>query len=184
MNYEHGLSFRNFYEKLIDWAKENPDTIAGKHYHDITRKLGAKKYGKTIERVYMNPAFGNIEWPLEEGICLEVIREPERFYEETMSFINELGADNNIMKELISFQYSMLRKPFDSTRENTFSYDFYSYFRGADIGKYAPLEKKENTLVFNNTYPTSSLEDYGRRIVWFDRKNARVMYDTPEISRK
>ncbi len=184
MNYEHGLSFRNFYEKFIDWAKENPDTIAGKHYHDITRKLGAKKYGKTIERVYMNPAFGNIEWPLEEGICLEVIREPERFYEETMSFINELGADNNIMKELISFQYSMLRKPFDSTRENTFSYDFYSYFRGADIGKYAPLEKKENTLVFNNTYPTSSLEDYGRRIVWFDRKNARVMYDTPEISRK
>lgn len=182
MNYEHGLSFRNFYEKFIDWAKENPDTIAGKHYHDITRKLGAANYGKTIERVYYDPDFGNMEWPLEEGICLDIIRSPEKFYSQVESFLMSLGAENDIMKELISFQYSILRKPGDENYKTSFSYDFYEYFTNADVGKYEKLKKEENTLVFNNNYRTSSLEDYGRRIVWFDRKNARVLYGAPEIS--
>ena len=184
MNYEHGLSFRHFYEKFIEWAKDNPDTIAGRHYHEITRKLSAKKHGKTIERVYMDPAFGNIEWPLEEGICLEVIREPERFYRETENFLLNLGADEEIMKELIRYQFSMLRKPFDTKSEVTLAYDFYEYYNNSNIGKYKALEKKKNTLSFTNTYPTVSLEDYGRRIVWFDRKNARVMYDIPEITHR
>ncbi len=184
LHFEHGVPYKVFYEQLIRWAKAHPDTVLGDYYQTMYRNLSALDRGETISRAHYNPIFGEIDWPMEEGLCLEIMIKEQRFFDEMKSFINLFDADKEILGQLLDYQRSALRAPKDTETTRRYAYDFHTYFRNIDLLNYQPLQKKENDLTFTNAFRTKDLEDYAMRIVWFGRKSARVMYSESEIAQK
>ncbi|MBQ7638205.1 MAG: cobalamin-dependent protein [Clostridia bacterium] len=182
--YEKKLSYRTIYEKLIIWAKNKPETLLGEYLLLMINKLSAEKRGETISRSFFDPQFGDIDWPMEEGMALRIISDTERFFNEIRSFTTSFGIPQDICEELLRYQMLALRKPEDGETEADFSYDFHRFFRNIDLMNYSPLQKKKNTVFFRNGIETKDLADYAMRIVWFGRKSAKLMYSENEIEQE
>ena len=180
--YEHGITYRNFYETLIEFAKNNPETIFGKCISEISYKLSAEKRGEYISRMHINPIFGNIEYQLEEGIALEVTKEYDTFFEELLPAFRSFGFREEAFGEILRYQRLSVRRLGDKEKHGTFSYDIHKYFWDISVGKYTPLSQKENTLVFTNLYPTSTYQEYAKYNVWYGRKETKTLYLEKEIS--
>ena len=179
--YEEKVPYKTFYEKLIAWAEHRPDTLLGAFYAEIREKLGGLKRGETISRVHVNPAFGNIDWPLEEGMCLEIVTHADRFFDEIRDFLLGFGLAPALGKELLSYQFNILRKPEPGTVQAEYSVDLLRYFREIDLGAYEAPQHVKNTLTFDNRMAFSSLEDYAMKVVWFGRKSARILLRGDEL---
>ena len=179
--YESSISYKSFYEQLIEWAKHNPTTIIGQYYAEVVRKLGALETGGMISRVHINPVFGDIDWPLEEGMCLEIVSQADTFFREILPFLQSFQLQEAVLHDLTAYQRNILRTFGDTEKTLTLTYDFFNYFRQINIDAYQPLDKLKNILRFSNTVFTDSLEDFATKIVWYGRKSARIMYDEQEI---
>lgn len=178
---EKGMSYRGFYEKLIAFAESSPDTLIGECCAYITRNLTAYERGEMISRVFVDRRFGNIEFPMEEGMCLRVMTETDRAFEELTPFFDGLGIEKELCSELIRYQREWLRTPDETKKTVSYAYDLDAYFARLNVGEYAPLEKKTITVDYENSRPTSDLEDYAMRIVWYGRKSAATVYADGEM---
>lgn len=180
--FEHGVSYRAFYEKLISFAAAHPETVFGRCYAEIYHKLSAEKRGEYISRVHINPVFGNIEYQLEEGITLEVIREFKAFFDEFSPVFREFCPDDGRMEEVLRYQYASVRLPGETGKTADFSLDLLRYFRDISVGKYAPPEPLPNTVSFRNLYPTDGYWEYAKYNVWYGRKETRTLYSDKETT--
>ena len=179
--YEKGLSFRAFYERLIGFALSRPDTLIGSCCARITANLSAIDRGETISRVFVDPDFGGIEYPMEEGMCLEVMREKARFFEEISPFVERFDMEPGLREDLLRYQRALLRGPGETEKTERYAYDLPAYFNGINVGGYAPPVKRACEIAYTNAWPTESLEEYATRIVWYGRKAARTMYSGGEM---
>ena len=181
---EHGVSYRTFYEKLIDHAFEHKETVLGKCIGDIYYKLSAEKRGEYISRVHIDPAFDNIEYQLEEGLVLDVIRDYKRFSEEITPLLRSFLPEDEIYADLLRYQYEVVRQFGETEKEASFDYDFNSYFNDISFDNYTPLVKRANTLRFTNLYPSADLKEYAKANVWYGRKQTKTVYMEKEVSYK
>lgn len=180
--YEQKIPYKAFYEALIVWAETHPETVLGSYYEIMRRNLSALDRNETISRAYYNPAFGGIDWPMEEGFCLEILTQAERFFGEIAAFAEQFGVEEKLLNELLDYQRRILREPRDKCFTACYDYDFHTYFRNIDLLSYTPLQRRTNRLTFENTFQTRDLEEYAMRVVWFGRKSARVLYAENEIT--
>ena len=86
-----GMSYREFYERTVDFACEHPGTLIGECCERMTENLSAYERGEMISRVFTDARFGGIEFPMEEGMCLEIMTQPDRFFAELSPFFDSLG---------------------------------------------------------------------------------------------
>lgn len=182
--YEKEIPYRYFYEKLIEWAASDPQTVLGAYHKLITQKLSAYESGGTISRSYVNPAFGEIDFPLEEGMCLEMASQSRTFFEQIRSFIAPMIDDNELLDELIAYQSFVIRAPQDTEKSQTFHYDFYRFFRHINTGTPEPLRQTDNTLILRNKYGVMDWETFATEIVWYGRKDARILYHPDEMEQE
>lgn len=173
-----GVSYRDFYESLIRFASSGENTVLGKYYSFMQNSLGGYKQSGTISRVYYDPRFGNIEYPLEEGLCLTVMSDPVRFFEEIVPFVRAFGIDHELCLELINYQSFILRAPGDVEKTRTFSYDFPAFFSCPD----AEIERKKTVIRCTNRFAGLSSEEYAREVIWYGRKSNRLVYSDREQS--
>ena len=181
MFFEKGLSYRAFYERLIDFALAHPETLIGSCCKRITANLSAIDRGETISRVFVDPDFGGIEYPMEEGMCLEVMREKDRFFAELAGFIDTLAIEPDLCADLLKYQRALLRGPGETEKTERYEYDLMDYFNGINVGAYAPPVKRNCEITYENGWRTESTEEYAMRIVWYGRKAARTMYSGGEM---
>ena len=182
LHFEHDITYRIFYEKLIEFAKKHPDTVFGKCYAEIYHKLSAEKRGEYISRMHVNPIFGNIEYQLEEGIALEVTKEYDAFFAELLPLFRSFAAEDEAFDEILRYQDLSIRKFGDVGKEGEFRYDVHKFFRDISVGNAAPLTLRGNTLTFTNLYPTSTYQEYAKYNVWYGRKETKTLYLEKEIS--
>lgn len=182
MYYEKGMPCRVFYERLIDFALTRPDTLLGECCARVTDNLSAFGRGGTISRVFVEPAFGNIEFPMEEGMCLLVLREKDRFFDEIGGFIASLNIEPALRDDIMRYQHALLRGPGETVKTVRYGYDLMGYFNGINVGKYEPPAEVPCEIAYTNRWQRDGLADYATWIVWYGRKSARTMYDETEMS--
>lgn len=182
MFYEKKMSFREFYEALIRFAASSHGTIIGECYEKAKWNLSALNRGEKISRVFVDSRFGNIEYPMEEGMCLNSVFSIDRFYSEIQSFIETLGIDENICQQILIYQKELMRKPGETDKTVEYKYDFPLFFKEIDCGRYSPLVKKICYVEYHNSIITTYSEEYARRIIWYGRKSAAVMYSEHEMT--
>ena len=180
--FEHGVSYKTFFEAFISFAAAHPDTVIGEYYRNMYGKLSALNRGEPLSVAHVNPAFGMMEYPLEEAMYLECIIKADRFFDEFAGFVKTFAPQDDLLKEVVAYQKLILRKPDDTEAEAAFSADFGTYFRRISVNDYSPLVRKNNVLRTVNRYPSPTLEEYARKNVWYGRKHSRNIYSESEIT--
>ena len=180
--FEHGISYKAFFEAFIAFAAAHPATVIGEYYSEMYGKLSALNRGEPLSVAHVNPAFGMIEYPLEEAMYLECIIRADRFFDEFAGFVRTFAPQDALLEEVVAYQKLILRKPGDTEAEAAFSADFGAYFRRISVNDYSPLVRKDTVLRTVNRYPSPTLEEYARKNVWYGRKHSRNLYSESEIT--
>ena len=180
--YEHGLGYKVFFERFIDFAAKQPGTVIGAYYAEMYAKLSALNRGEPLCVSHRNAVFGDIDYPLEEAMYLECITRADRFFEETGALITGFFPGDPLLKEVVAYQKLILRKPGDTRAEAVFSADFGEYFQNISVNNYMALRREKVILHTENRHPADSLEEYARMNVWYGRKHSRNLYAPEEIT--
>lgn len=185
---EYGISYKTFYETLIEFAKKNPKSLIGREFLRVQKIFDRVLDGK--DWYMFDERFGNISWPPEEGSFLSLIAEKEHFYREAKKFfsylVDETGCqiDEALKKDLLVYQKKMLIDPF-AKREFSFPLHFnlHEYFKAAYVGTKIQL-RQENVLAQISAEDSFSgdLIRYARDIIWYGRKGGKYRHSKINIS--
>ena len=169
------VSYKDFYSALINFLKENPETVAGKAMKLVEDKLRGV-INDHISITQADERFGKVEWPLEELVFLMTVYERDRFYEEIKPLVRRFVSDIEFSDELIDYQKFMIKYPEITCEEKIFGYDFSSYFDAVLNSKNTALEKKQVKIILDKKGFPLSWEDYARFVVWYGRKSGSNFY--------
>lgn len=173
---EKGLPYSAVYEKILDASEEKKYPVLFKLYSFVKGKLTDILSEKERAAFTVTDSrFGNIRWGFEEYIFLGAMYEYEELTKELTDIFSSFGIENEILSELLRFQFSMVKKPFDSITENTYSYNFADYFKAVLKGKSVPFRKIKNTVT-TRLRTFSSWEEYSRVMAWYGKKDSRSIY--------
>lgn len=173
--HEQGIGYDVFYKSLLDFINSNTDTVCGKVFAGIKQNLQAVVEGKGALVCY-DEKFGDVTWPFEEYIFLEIIYQREIFYEEIKPFLASFDIPQDILNELLLYQRNMIKVPNKVETIFKTAYDFHSFFENKFIGKDDKLAKRKCTITVWDDKKISSWEDYARFVVWYGRKDSKNIY--------
>ncbi len=173
--YNEGLcSYKKFYSSLLDFALSNPDTVIGSVFKKIEQRLD-KVLNEADTLCCTDERFGRVEWPFEEYAYLCMIYNYEKFYNEIDGFLSAFGTDSEIHTQLLEFQKSIIKKPFDEKVYINASYDFVDYFMKLLDLKEAELKKDDLSLEIE-VKPFDSWESFAKIVAWYGRKDSFSTY--------
>lgn len=173
---EKGLPYSAVYERILSASEDKKYPVLFKLYSFVKEKLGdilSEKEGAAF--TVTDSRFGNIRWGFEEYIFLGAMYEYEELTKELTDIFSSFGIENEILTELLHFQFSMVKQPFDSITENTYSYNFADYFKAVLKGKTVPFRKIRNTVT-TRLRTFNSWEEYSRVMAWYGKKDSRSIY--------
>lgn len=170
--YEKGIKYMDFYEKLMEWAKNNPDTVCGRVNSWLTKKY-REVLGGDGSLMCSVEEFGKLTWPLEEGSFLKIILEYDLFYDEIDSFLRTFFDDEKLYKELSVYQKSIVKTPYSKGASLSLNYDFYEFFRGVYTNRYSSLKQIPNKLILDASEVSSDLPTFAVNTIWFGRRGGQ-----------
>ena len=125
---------------------------------------------------YQNDIFGKITYPLEEAVFLLFLYEADKFYEEMYKFASRYITDEALLSELMRYQRAVVLKPEESKSVSHFDYNFKDYFDAVLQNNKITLDKKSVCYEFSTPFNTPDWIEYAKEIIWFGRRNGRMMY--------
>ena len=175
---EKNIAYYDFYTALLEYILSSDGKLSTlwKNFRD--------KYEKSLagDWNYYNEAFGNVTWFFEEGAFIEIVNNYDAYIAELLPFLSEYNLEEDFLKELLSYQKSMTRKPFDKVSEKEYSYDFYAYFSSILKNEPVQLAKKNTAVKINPSTIYEELPLFAKETVWFGRRRGATMYGAREIN--
>lgn len=120
--------------------------------------------------------FGEITWPIEEILFLRCLYNAESFYEEIHKFMIRFSIEPHCLDALFQYQQRLLLRPLESSHILTTEYDFLSFFNAIQENKMESLKKEPVMYRLSTPFHTKNWEEYAREIVWYGRRNGRMLY--------
>ena len=176
------FSYRRFYEALLEFAKNHPETLLGQQFQLVSDTLDQAVqgggWGITL------PRFGNVLWPTEEATFLNLVSEKDRTYGEIAAFFRGLltaqgwHLEDELVADLLNYQQQMVIDP--STPSHfaiNLSYNLHEYYAGIYQHTEIPLTRRDTALtVASETEFNDDLERYARIVVWYGRKGGKFRH--------
>lgn len=178
--YEQDVSFSSFYRQLLEWMRERPETVAGKLFQTIARRLDRILEGEGSWS-YINPLFGDIIWPFEEGVFLETLYRHEAFYTEMQGFLERFNMPEALFADLLRYQIAILKFPGKTQFDLRLYYDWQRYFSGIFRQEKQALRKQTNVIHLLDANSVENWADYAREIVWYGRKGGKNIYTKLDV---
>ncbi len=171
------VAYKAFYSRLIDHFTG----LGGGVIHDTLRKLTQLFEGVTKRensQAVQNDLFGEITYEPDETLFLNCVYKHELFYRELERFLEEFGLEAELLKELTSFQKTMIKLP--GTAKKTFrcGYDFFGYFFPSSTTQNTALKKGSAAYEITDSSPAYTWADYAREIVWYGRRDEATLYSS------
>lgn len=180
--YERGIRYTDFYEAVLAWARNNADTVAGRAFSWLGKKYDDILTGHG-ESTYYDERFGDLTWPLEEGLFLQVVYDNEKFYNEIEGFLDIYHIKPEIFEDLLKYQKNIVKIPGAGDKTLNFRYDFASYFSEIYQNSYSPLQETKVRIRVKSVKLPASWPDFAKEIVWFGRKGGKMMNNAITLSR-
>ena len=90
----------------------------------------------------------------------------------------EYISDAQFLDEIFSYQKAVVLRPEKDSFTMSFNYNFRDYF-DAILGNSGIELKKETTQYnFSTPFGTSDWVEYAKEIIWFGRRNSRMMFSS------
>lgn len=168
---EKGIKYIDFYREIFALL-EKDSGVCGETYRSTIEKIKEYSLGQRSWS-FFDDRFGKISWPIEEGTFLELVTKNEELYECIKPCL-EKYIEADVLDELLRYQQFIVKKPTDSREQVSFRYDFYDYFESFYVGEYKPLKKLDCTYS-KQTDGYADLKSYAKEVVWFGRRNDRMI---------
>jgi len=167
LRHEHGVAYIDFYRRLLNYIFSSK----GSQVKDLFDRIHLS-HRDTVsgEWTYFDSRFGEIGWYYEEGAFLELVHDLELFICEIRPFLDSYGISEDIYKDLLAYQFKVIRLPDKNEIEIKLNYDFYEYFRNIQTNNYRKLEKKENILKVKLPLRVEGWADYAQRVMLFAKR--------------
>lgn len=175
LKHENGFSYKEFYEKLIEWLDSMPDSsVSGGAYAHLKQLTVDVSEGKGTFSV----PFGEkeiITWSFEEYIFFRLVKELDGFCNEFSEFAKSFDADDEIINSLLAYQKTIIKQPCKGCIEAESDYDFYGYFNRIYADSYSPLEHKKTHLRIEGE-AFDGWDEYARVCIWYGRRDDAQLY--------
>lgn len=172
---EYDLPYIAFYERLLAYLDEHPDTVSGRVFADIRRRLRAVVDGTGGLLCYADE-FGDVSWPFEEYAFLKIVYELDTFYEEIRAFLCGFDLPEDLFNDLLLYQQNILKRPLGKDCAFRLDYALHEYFSRVLSGASIRPEKRPNIVTIRDLDPIPDWKEYARRVVWYGRKESKNVY--------
>jgi hypothetical protein len=166
--YEKKIPYEDFYNRIVDFAKNNPDSVANSSYTKLYNFFKSITKGEA-PKLYVNDIYGNLTWSNNKLSHLDTIYRLDEFYDEIRPVLAEMFEDDEMLDEMISLQKTVLKLPHRNNYSADFNHDWKEYYFNALQDKYTPLKKKPLRISINNASHPDNWKDYVIESVWFGR---------------
>lgn len=176
LHFERELSYYEFYTQLFNYIyKENKGFLNAFFSQLYMRKADTEKADWT----YTRDVFGTTGWYFEEGAFLEMVYHSDEFWSEIEPFLKRFDIKEDLFKDLLEYQKTLVRLPGVSEVTVTSNYNFYKYFITADENQKPVLKKVKNTLNIKTHKTITNWTDYAREIIWFGKRYSATLLVNP-----
>lgn len=167
-------SYKDFYTKIIEYAKENPKSCIGYEYNIVKNKYEEVLKGKGFE--YIVKQFCNLNWTFEEGSFLKYITDISRFYIEIFRIFKD-DFKEILIWDLTQINDLLLKNmrsdpPIINISSNKIK-----------ILKHFGITILEEDIYQKSHIRFNSKEEYAIETVWYGRKGGSMLDLNPELSR-
>lgn len=173
---EYDISYRSFYEKLYEYFKNSKGICrdAIDMSYDVLNNFASGRGGL----ICVDERFGGITYPVEEEFFLSLNYDREIFYDEAMAALKAVFEDVVIPEDLLRYQKAVVMLPGKSSFTEHFSVNYRDYFNEIMKNGYISPAKGDYTYDFYTPFNINDWESYSREIVWFGRRNGRVLFSS------
>ena len=162
------ISYRDFYESLLQYATDNPDTFIGRELQKTRKNLEAvlvveQPWGRIIPEVRKDFA-----WDFEEATAIRISQNQDLYYSELRNFLKEAFdvEYDEIIQQLFDYQRAGVLDPaIEYPIRKEFDYNFYDV-----ITWKSKLREKQNTLEFNAENYSGDYYKWGIEKLWWGRR--------------
>ena len=182
----YGTGYRQFYESLLDYADEHPETVLGEVSSLVTDLFSGIPSGKGWGIV--DERFGDVIWPPEEGGFLKIVAELPRFYGEIATYLYEevMPKDSQwLLDDLMDYQEFSLVTPYQDNRriEWLSNWDLLPYLEAGYMGEKEELKAGQVRYRITPQRTYADLVEYAREAIWFGRKGGTNLHKVERVER-
>jgi hypothetical protein len=172
MRYEKGLSYYDFYNRLLDYIYSDEKSYLYSLFNMIREKTRDTMYS---DWCYQNDIFSKVGWYFEEGAFLDMVYNKESYVKEIRGFVETLGIDEDIKESLFKYQNDIIRYPGQEIITVESDFDFYSYFENIYEDEYTPLCKKKTRLTIELEKKIYDWPKYAHEIIWYGKRRSATL---------
>ncbi|MDE2095748.1 MAG: radical SAM protein [Patescibacteria group bacterium] len=177
---QFNMSYRSFYEGLLEYGEVHPETVVGNLVTLFTKLFRGIPEGK--EWGVVDYRFGDVTWPPEEISFLRAIIDKDKFYDELIEWLCPIATRYSNLDycaekiiDLVEYQKAVVC---DSWRQGEFSlvmkWNTPEVVRGAYDGNIVPhVREDKNYIVQYPRFYGGDLETFAREAVWYNRKGGK-----------
>ena len=164
LRYRDGVSYRQYYEGLLRFARRHPDTLLGTLHADAVEYFTDMQEGRAL-RLLASSQFGNVSWPPEEWAYLLTAEGRWQFYGELPEYLTTPAS--------LNYQMAVTSAPLEGTLIRKLPIGFVESLEKMKLGdEYqdsSTNEWVEHEFVPVVHYP--SIEVMAKEAIWFGRKS-------------
>ena len=172
---EYGINYDKFYNDLIAYSENNQNSLLNRIYTKVNNLCIGIISGEN-GLVSICEGLGEMWWGFDEYIFMEFYKELSAFYSEVKKFVLSQYSQDDIITDLFSYQYDIIKKIGINKISIHNEYDFYSYYNEIYSGGYKNLEKKKICITLEDTSVVNNLADFAREVIWYGRNRRATDY--------
>jgi len=182
----YNIEYSDLYEELINFARENPDTVIGKELIFVNKKIDDTLQGKSKDIVLKE--FSDVTWAMDEASYLRISKNLDMFFSELKMFMAviknkfSMDIDEKVIDEIVSYQEAIIVKwaePGD--KEIIVSYPYHHFYKAKLINqKYELKKSKYKIKIKDNLRYCGDKKRYSKEVIWWGRKGGKFIYQDVE----
>lgn len=163
------IQFKTFYENMLQYAYDNPDSLIGMELKRTIESLEATLATKQPWGRILPTVRENFAWDFEEATAITIAKNKLQFYSEIKDYIVrvlKVDLDEEVLEELFEYQTNAVLDPTSSyPSRHTYHYNIH------EVIKYnTPLKKKEHGIVFDGKSYEGDYYTWGKEVLWWGRR--------------
>ena len=165
-----GVSYREFYEHVLNYIHKNPKSLLGKEQNQtinsMLNSIENKKYwGRILD-------ISSITWNYEEASAITIGINWSKFCGELKEILNKWNIDEDILTELINYQTLRFNIPYRQNKKMVFNYNIHEY-----ICENKTIQNKKNTITIKKTKKYNTLDEWAHKTFWYGKKTSTFKTD-------
>ena len=166
--YEKDVPFDRFYDGIMNYLSRHSECFTAKLWEEIRIHAFEQAQGITNRKLCFEPC-GDIVWDDHEYAVLKILDNSDEFFADMEDYLRSFVTDDEIFRDLLSYQKAILRRPGEYERIAELNYDVHAFLSDIYVNKIGALKKRPHTLIMRDTDVRPDPVSFGKYVIWYGR---------------